>query len=386
MKTPLSIVSVSSVSALGSNFLEIWERYKNPEHYLSEHDFGKKNKAFAAFLPEQEKKEIEALRNSSSGFKRLDRSVLFAVYCARKAFQAAGWEKGENIGINIGSSRGATELFEKYHEEFLRNGKTPTTTSPSTTLGNISSWVAQDLMSQGPEFSHSVTCSTGLHAVLNAMAWLKAGMADKFLVGGSEAALTPFSIAQMQAMKIYATKDGAYPCQSLNMSKQENSMVLGEGAGILCLEYGKKKNAIAEITGIGFSTEKLKHPVSISADGEGLRRAMDMALKDCPREEVDAIVMHAPGTIKGDAAEVAAVKAVFPCKTPALTSNKWKIGHTFGASGVLSLELALLMMRHQKFIGVPFSPISKPPLKLKKILVNALGFGGNAVSVLVENN
>ena len=93
-------------------------------------------------------------------------------------------------------------MFESHFQEFLETGIANTLASPTTTLGNISSWVAHDLQTAGPELSHSITCSTGLHAVLNGVAWLKAGMADAFLVGGSEAPLTPFTLAQMKAMKI----------------------------------------------------------------------------------------------------------------------------------------------------------------------------------------
>lgn len=383
LKNPVSIVSMASVSALGSSAEEVWENYKDQQHFISENDFNGKP-AFAAFLPKKVKEEIEILKKSDPAYKNLDESVLFALYSSRKAIKAAGWDNGEEIGINIGSSRGATHLFEKYHTDFLKSGKTATLTSPGTTLGNISSWVAQDLMSSGPEFSHSVTCSTGLHAVLNAVAWLESGMADKFLVGGSEAALTPFTVAQMQAMKIYASEDLDYPCQALHLEKKKNSMILGEGAGILCLEKRKKENTLSEIIGIGYSTEKLDHPVSISANGIGFQKTMKMATENINPEEIDAIVMHAPGTIKGDAAEIAAIKAVFRNKIPAITSNKWKIGHTFGASGVLSLELAVLMLQHQEFIPVPFSEFRNSPEKLENILVNAVGFGGNAVSVLVR--
>jgi 3-oxoacyl-(acyl-carrier-protein) synthase len=63
-----------------------------------------------------------------------------------------------------------------------------------------------DLQSSGPEISHSITCSTALHAVLNGIAWLKSGMVDKFFSGGSEAPLTDFTIAQMRALKIYSIK------------------------------------------------------------------------------------------------------------------------------------------------------------------------------------
>ena len=93
--------------------------------------------------------------------------------------------------------------------------------------------------------------------------------------------------------------------------------------------------------------------------------------------------MHAPGTIKGDQSEINAISKVFSKKTPFLTTNKWKLGHTFGASGMLSLELALLMLQHQKVINVPFANKQNNPNFLNKILVNAVGFGGNAVSILL---
>lgn len=321
------------------------------------------------------------MRNLSV-FKDLDDTVLYAIFAAREAVKKSGWIKGDNIGINIGSSRGATGLFEKYHQAFLENGKAEVLASPLTTLGNISSWVAQDLQSAGPEISHSVTCSTGLHAVLNAIAWIGAGLTEKFLAGGSEAALTPFTIAQMKAMKIYASEDLGFPCQALNMQKTRNSMVLGEAAGIACLS-ANKRDAVAQIKGIGFATEKLKHSVSISADAECLQRSMKMAISGYDPEKIDVVVLHAPGTLKGDLAEVNAVRKVFGDPLPALTTNKWKMGHTFGASGILSLEMAVLILQHQEFIPVPFSQFQQAPKKIKNILVNAVGFGGNAVSILI---
>jgi 3-oxoacyl-(acyl-carrier-protein) synthase len=382
LKTPVYINSIASVSPLGKTSEEIWENYKNQVHFIKKHNFSG-TEAFAAFLQKDLREEINELRISSPHFKNLDESVLFSVFVAREAVKKAGWGKGENIGVNIGSSRGATQLFEKYYQSFLESDKAEILASPTTTLGNISSWVAQDLQINGPEISHSVTCSTGLHAILNGVAWLRAGMADKFLVGGSEAALTPFTIAQMKAMKIYASEDLDYPCRALDMEKTRNSMVLGEGAGVLCLSKNSE-NSIAKIGGIGYATEKLKHSVSISANGECFQKAMKMAIGNKNFDEIDAVVMHAPGTIKGDKAEVIAIKELFGDKLPAMTSNKWKLGHTFGASGILSLELAVLMLQHQEFVPDPFSKISKTPEKLRNILVNAVGFGGNAVSILVS--
>jgi 3-oxoacyl-(acyl-carrier-protein) synthase len=94
--------------------------------------------------------------------------------------------------------------------------------------------------------------------------------------------------------------------------------------------------------------------------------------------------MHAPGTIKGDLTEYKAIEKVFGNNIPLLTTNKWKIGHTFGASGILSLELAILMLQHNQFVGVPFAKAKTPIKPIRKVLVNAVGFGGNAVSILLK--
>lgn len=400
IKEKISITAIGSISPLGNSNEEVWENYKNNEHYINEKDFGS-FKALVAELTKNGIEEIEKLKVSDSKYKNLDKSVLFAIYASRMAIENASWNANDNFGVNLGSSRGATTLFEKYHEDFLYRNKSETLASPTTTLGNISSWVAHDLQTKGPEISHSITCSTALHALLNGVAWLQSDMADMFLVGGSEAPLTPFTIAQMQAMKIYAKEllprvsaqatlsgkqleEYSYVCRSLDLSKEKNTMVLGEGASVACLEKGIKENALAVIEGVGYATEVLKHNVSISTNADCFQRSMKMALGDLNTDDIDAIVMHAPGTIKGDLSELNAIKKVFCNKLPVLTTNKWKIGHTFGASGMLSLELAVLMLQHQQFISIPFINYNTLPKQLNRILVNAVGFGGNAVSVLLK--
>ncbi|WP_242133882.1 beta-ketoacyl synthase N-terminal-like domain-containing protein [Aestuariivivens marinum] len=393
MQKPISITAISSISPLGKSLEDAWKHYQDNEHCFTERQV-LKQPVFVAEIPKKEKQDIELLRQSDSKYRLLDETVLYAIYASRKAVKQAGWKASDNFGINIGSSRGATGLFESYHEDFLKKGKSKTLSSPTTTLGNIASWVAHDLQTQGPEVSHSITCSTALHAVLNGIAWLNSGMSSKFLVGGSEAPLTPFTIAQMQALKIYSKagldndchserNEESFPCRALDLKKKQNSMVLGEGASVACLEAGKKDNALAFIKGYGYATEILEHNISISSDAQCFQRSMAMALGDLNPDEIDAIVMHAPGTIKGDLSEFNAIKKVFSNKMPSLTTNKWKVGHSFGASGLLSVELAVLMLQHQQFIPVPFYGQSHPK-QLKSILVNAVGFGGNAVSILLS--
>jgi len=378
----VSITALASVSPLGNNPEEIWNNYLKDVPFFTEKKIGDQN-ALVAALDANSNQVISDIKAADNKYKSLDNSVIFAIEASRRAVEKAGWGEDDIFGINIGSSRGATDLFEKYFQEYLETGKVQTLASPTTTLGNISSWIAHDLRSQGPEISHSITCSTALHAVLNGVAWLRAGMADKFLVGGSEASLTDFTIAQMQALKIYAKEDGEFPCRAFDFEKKQNTMILGEGAGVCCLEIGKKDNALAYIEGIGYATEILEHNISISAEADCFQKSMRMALKDTPYEEVDAIVMHAPGTIKGDLTELRAIEKVFGKNMPLLTTNKWKIGHTFGASGILNMELAIMMMQHNKFINVPFAKAQTQSRPIRKVMVNAVGFGGNAVSILL---
>jgi 3-oxoacyl-(acyl-carrier-protein) synthase len=383
LSTQVSVTSIASFSPLGKTPAEVWKSYLDQQTSITKIAIGSSSVPAAA-LGKELLQEAAALQSSDVKYRQLDNSVLFALLASRAAVHYAGWGSNDVFGINIGSSRGATQLFEQYYQEYLQSGRAAVQASPSTTLGNISSWVAHDLKSAGPDVSHSITCSTALHAVLNGVAWLRAGMANKFLVGGSEAPLTPFTISQMQAMKIYSSLDEIYPSRALDLRKKTNTMVLGEGAASACLELGRVPNALAYIEGVGYATELLHNSVSLSADAQCVQRSMAMALEGINPAEVDAVVMHAPGTIKGDLSEYGAIQQVFGNRLPLLTTNKWKIGHTLGASGLLSLEMAVLMMQHGMFIGVPFLEGSTlKEVRLEKILINAVGFGGNAVSILL---
>ena len=382
MNQKIAITALASISALGNEKSIIWNQYLKDKTAITEKEIGKQ-KNWVASLPNAIKEEIKVLQESDTKYRNLDLSVLYALYVSRQLMQQTDWDRETVFGINIGSSRGATTLFEKFHSEFIATNKVSTLASPTTTLGNISSWVANDLQSSGPEISHSITCSTSLHALLNGIAWMQSGMVEKFIIGGSEAPLTPFTIAQMKALNIYSKREGDYPCRAFDLNKKENTMVLGEGASVIALELGKRNNALAYVEGIGYATEILEHNISISSEADCFQKSMQMALKEIDFNEVDVVVMHAPGTIKGDVSEFKAIQKVFSKKLPFLTTNKWKLGHTFGTSGMLSLELGILMLEHQKAIPIPFYE-QELPKQIRKVLVNAVGFGGNAVSVLLS--
>jgi 3-oxoacyl-(acyl-carrier-protein) synthase len=274
LNQPISITSIASVSPLGTSLDTIWGNYRNAAHLLEKMSFDQQS-VWVSKLREADRNLISDLKTSERRYNDLDNTVLYAILAARMAVERAGWKNETQVGINIGSSRGATAVFEKYHEQFMLRQPLSTLASPTTTLGNISSWVAHDLKTKGPDISHSITCSTALHALLNGVAWLRSGMAEKFLVGGSEAPLTPFTLAQMHAIRIYAkNNDTTYPCRALDLEKETNSMVLGEGASMACLELGTSKDTLAVIEGMGYATEPLEHNVSISTEATCFQQSM----------------------------------------------------------------------------------------------------------------
>ncbi len=380
----IGITGWGSISALGSHYDVIRENYLHPRHL-----FQKKEvlNAWCAALSEESERVLQFLQQVNKNYQSLDKSVLMAIYAAEKAVQQAGWSDTSKVGVNIGSSRGATDLWEQAFQHFSENPnqKLPPLTSPTTTAGNLSTWVAHHLQASGFTMSHSVTCSTALHALLNAITWLESGRCERFLAGGSEAPLTPFTIAQMKALRICAAdEDTDYPCRALDLNKNTNTMVLGEGAACFALEKNPKK-PLAWIVGLGFANEKIETATSTSETG--LRDAMQMALAEAKLTRVDVLVCHAPGTRLGDAMELRAVEQVFGKNIPFCTSNKWKIGHTLGASGAMSLEAALMMFVNQRVIEIPYlSPdLYQKSEEIDTIMVNATGFGGNAVSVVLKN-
>ena len=386
MLEKIIITGMGSISALGSNAEEVWENYCAQTSRITSCCYNNCDTPVGKLHPKEDEL-IKEIRKENLHYRRLDKTVLLSILAARQAVKKANWKAKDNMSVNLGSSRGATQLFEKYHEKFLadRNKRQSPVVSPTTTLGNISSWVAYDLGTKGASFSHSITCSTALHSVLNGIAWLQAGMAEKFITGGAEAPLSDFTIAQMRALRIYSEEKGSFPSLPLEKNKKSNSLVLGEAAAVFCLEQEKGQAKLATIQGIGFATELIEHNVSLSTEAECLQDSMKKALKSANLSKVDSIIMHAPGTLKGDQSEYKAIKNVFGEEIPHLISTKYTTGHTFGASGALSMELAILMLQHNKLINFPYEsdPVGKSK-EVKNIMINATGFGGNAVSIILS--
>lgn len=326
---------------------------------------------------------LQSVNHPAGALSFADRSTLLALNTIRSLDRSV--LAGRQVMVSVGSSRGASGLMERSIDYLRIHGKVQAYSSPMTTLGNLASFISQSLAIDDMEIEHSMTCSTSSQALLNAVAWLSAGMAGVAIAGAVETPLTPHNLAQMKALKIYsfARENNDYPVRALDLQKSVPGLVLGEAA-IFTVVEPYNENSILKIKAYGHATERQKHPVSVDVQGAGLQTSMRMALDMAGYDTVDAVICHATGTVGGDKAEVNAIDAVFRSR-PLITSTKWLTGHTFGAAGMHSLLLAALMLDKQTFVHPPY--LQKPhiqPATLRTVMINTLGFGGQAISLIVE--
>jgi 3-oxoacyl-(acyl-carrier-protein) synthase len=213
-------------------------------------------------------------------------------------------------------------------------------------------------------------------------------MSSAAIFGGAEACLTPYTIAHLEALGIYSDGDNRWPCRPCgSISVSSNTVALGEGAGtaLLMSDDGSEVDGDLLLLGLGWAVEETPTATGLSADGRAFERSMRMALAGLPSDTaVDTVVVHAPGSIKGDQAELSAVTRVLP-EDVMVVSTKHLTGHTYGASGMVSLALAQALLQGSPWRGFPYQVAleGRRQGRGRVVLINTAGFGGNSVSIVV---
>ena len=265
----------------------------------------------------------------------------------------------------------------------------------------------------GPSYAVSAACSTSLVALYSAIQMIKSGVIDAAAVGGGEENLTHLHFLEFSALgALYGLSGQERPARETSrpFDAQRDGMVLGEGGGMIVIEReglararGARVHAI--ITGMGASNNHLGMVESSSRTQEIAIRASFQETPYGP-EAVDLVECHGTSTRQGDVEEVRALKSFFTAsKRTVLTSFKSQIGHTLGASGINSLIRGVMAMKAGVFpptlnyrhpdpaINLKGSGllIAPEPLdweckggRLRRLQVNAFGFGGSNYVVQVE--
>ncbi len=344
-----------------------------------------------------EVKELENARLLSPRERRLDHAAQFAILAAHAALKDADWRGGsDSAGVIIGSSRGPCGLLEHFHSSFLGNSRRISpAASPQTTPGNLAGSVSIHCGLRGPSIVVSSACASASHAIGLAFQMIRAGMADMMVAGGTEAALTPFTIAMLAAAGILSP---AAPAPR-PFDRNRNGTVIGEGAGMLVLESERHWRArrahggrpYCELAGFGASSDALSL-AAVPPDGEGLARAIAIALKDArlAPQEIGYVNAHGTGTSAGDAAETRALKAALGRHAfdAAVSSTKSMTGHLLGAAGGIEAIICALALargvvpptinhdRPGDDCDLDYVPGKARRRALRAALSTSMGFGG----------
>ena len=291
--------------------------------------------------------------------RRMDRASQFAVVAAREALEDADLTiegDGERAGAVISTGNGASETFEENHRNLLERG--PDRASPlmvPMTIVNMSAGhVSMQFGLRGPSSCVVTACASGNHGIGDAAAVIRRGAADVMVAGGTEAGVTPFCMAGLDATRALSRRNDAPERACRPFDRDRDGFVAAEGAGILVLEsldhaLARGADIICELSGYGASSDAY-HLTDPDPSGRWQIVAMRAALErgGLGPDDVDYVNAHGTSTPAGDAVEVGAIRTLVGEDRAAsvmVSSTKSMHGHGMGAAGGFEAVLTALTVR-----------------------------------------
>ncbi len=334
--------------------------------------------------------------------RKMDRFIQLGMAAGIEAIKDSGLtvdeHNAERIGVHIGSGIGGVHTIESTAQQLKEKGHRRISPFyiPMSIINMVSGNLSIMFGLKGPNLAIVTACATSTHAVGDAARLIEYGDADVMVAGGTEAAVTPTSMAGFGNAKALSNRNDDPEHASRPWDAERDGFVLGEGAGVLVLEeleHARKRGAriYAEVVGFGMSGDAY-HMTSPSEGGEGAARCMLNALRNAGMnaEQVQYINAHGTSTPLGDAAETRAVKAAFKdhARKLAVSSTKSMTGHLLGAAGGVEAIYTALSLHHQiapatanltkpdPECDLDYVPGSARQMKIDVALSNSFGFGG----------
>lgn len=287
---------------------------------------------------------------SSRDLAGCDRFSVLALLAADQAVTAAkldpdliaGTRTAVVVGTGVG---GATTIDDGHHALYVDGGRLHPFTIARLMPSAAASQISRQWGCRGTVFAVTSACASAAQAIGVGMGMLRAGQADRVIVGGSEASLTPSGIRSWEAMRVLTdTKCRPFSCD-------RDGMVLGEGAAIFVLEdmsAARHRGApiVASLLGYGTSSDAKD---LVRPDPVGAALAMQFALQDAGLvgQDIGHVNAHGTGTLLNDAAEATALEMVFGHQLADLPVSATKPihGHTLGAAGAIELAASIVALR-----------------------------------------
>jgi 3-oxoacyl-[acyl-carrier-protein] synthase II len=309
--------------------------------------------------------------------RRVSNADRFAVAAARAAVARSAIDPGtcrERTGVYFGSSTGGMFESETYLETLLAaaagRGRPPAPSLLASQQNNgPGDAVARDLGISGPVQTVSAACASGAMAIGEAILAVRRGEVDVAIAGGSDS-LCRLTYAGFNALRSVDER----PCRPFRRDRA--GLSLGEGAAALVLEPLERavaRGARPLVLAAGeAATCDAHHMTSPHPEGRGAAEAIRGALADARLDplEIDFVNAHGTGTPLNDAAECAALVAVFGDRTTELpvTSTKSLVGHLLGSAGALEAVATILCLLHGEVHPMPDDGMSDPGIPLRLVL------------------
>ncbi len=344
------------------------------------------------------------------GLKRIDRFTQFALAASKEAVESSGLDfakyDSDRVCVIYGSGIGGMNELEEQHTRLITKGPTRVSafTIPKLMINAAAANISIEYGLTGVSLAVATACASATNAMGEAFRFVRNGFADVALTGGSEAALTPLSLAAFASMKALSSRHDAPEQASRPFDRDRDGFVLGEGCATLIfeeLEHAKKRGApiLAEVFGYGASSDA-GHITQPAEDGVGAAKAMCAALTDANLnpEDLDYINAHGTGTPLGDKAESVAIRRVFGETADKLvvSSTKSAIGHLLGASGAVELVASINAIRNSTIpptlnldnpgegCDLDFCPNTARDRAVRTALSSSFGFGGHDACLVVS--
>ena len=345
--------------------------------------------------------------------RKYDLYAHFGIICADQAIANSGMDlenvDKNRIGVIWSSGIGGLDTFFQEVSGFIKGDGTPRFNPffiPKMIADIAAGHISIKYGFRGPNFAIVSACASSANALVDAMLYIRNDMADVFVAGGSEAAITPVGIGGFNAMHALSTRNDDPATASRPFDKDRDGFVMGEGAGGLILEeleHAKARGAViyAEIAGGGVSADAY-HMTAPHPEGLGAMLSMRNAIRDAGMkvEDIDHINTHGTSTPVGDIAEPKAILGLFGELAYKININSTKsmTGHLLGAAGAIEAIASVMAVRNN-IVPPTINHFTDDPELDPKLnftfnkaqervvnvaLSNTFGFGGHNATVIVK--
>jgi 3-oxoacyl-[acyl-carrier-protein] synthase II len=345
--------------------------------------------------------------------RKLDPFVHFALASTDEAVKDSAIEFDKHdtnrIGVIWGSGIGGLKTFLDEVTNFAKGDGNPRFNPffiPKMILDIAPGHISIKYGLRGPNFSTVSACASSTNALIDAFNYIRLGMADVIISGGSEAIINEAGMGGFNAMHALSTRNDDPATASRPFDKDRDGFVAGEGAGTIILEeleHAKARGAkiYAEIIGGGMSADA-NHITAPHPEGLGARLVMTNALRDArlTTADIDYINVHGTSTPLGDISESRAILDLFGENAYKLniSSTKSMTGHLLGAAGAIESIASILAVKNDiipptinHFTDDPeidpnlnFTFNQAQRREVRAAQSNTFGFGGHNASVIFK--